>query len=47
MGSFASRIVSVPDISIVYRGRKRKYIEEDDSDSESKYIDKTLQTPKK
>ncbi|XP_078049926.1 germ cell-less isoform X1 [Augochlora pura] len=49
MGSYASRIASMSNSAVhsVYRGRKRKCIEEDDFDSESDYIDRTLQTPKK
>ncbi|XP_043249806.1 protein germ cell-less isoform X1 [Colletes gigas] len=49
MGSYASRIASMSNNAVhsVYRGRKRKCIEEDDFDSESDYIDRTLQTPKK
>ncbi|XP_015606242.1 protein germ cell-less isoform X2 [Cephus cinctus] len=49
MGSYVSRIASASNIAVnsVYRGRKRKCIEEDDFDSESDFIDKTLQTPKK
>lgn len=49
MGSYMSRIASMSNTAVhsVYRGRKRKCIEEDDFDSESEYIDRTLQTPKK
>lgn len=49
MGNYMSRIASMSNTAVhsVYRGRKRKCIEEDDFDSESEYIDRTLQTPKK
>lgn len=44
-----SKIASMSNNAVhsVYRGRKRKCIEEDELDSESDYIDRTLQTPKK
>lgn len=49
MGNYVSKIASMSNNAVhsVYRGRKRKCIEEDDFDSESDYIDRTLQTPKK
>ncbi|XP_033225287.1 protein germ cell-less isoform X3 [Belonocnema kinseyi] len=49
MGGYASRLASVSNIAVnsVYRGRKRKCIEEDYLDEESEFIDRTLQTPKK
>ncbi|XP_076753572.1 germ cell-less [Xylocopa sonorina] len=49
MGNYVSKIASMSNSAVhsVYRGRKRKCIEEDDFDSESEYIDRTLQTPKK
>lgn len=49
MGGYASKIASVSNTAVhnVYRGCKRKYIEECDYESESDYIDRTLQTPKK
>ncbi|KAL6440528.1 hypothetical protein ACFW04_003204 [Cataglyphis niger] len=49
MGSYASRIASMSNTAVhnVYRGCKRKYIEEYDCDSESDYIERTLHTPKK
>ncbi|XP_014473350.1 PREDICTED: protein germ cell-less [Dinoponera quadriceps] len=49
MGGYVSSIASMSNTAVhsVYRGRKRKYIEECDSESESDYIDRTLQTPKK
>ncbi|XP_020280911.1 protein germ cell-less isoform X2 [Pseudomyrmex gracilis] len=48
MGGYASRIASMSNTAVhVYRGCKRKYIEEYDNDSESEYIERTLQTPKK
>lgn len=49
MGGYVSSIASMSNTAVhsVCRGRKRKYIEECDSESESDYIDRTLQTPKK
>lgn len=49
MGNYLSSIASMSNTAVhsVYRGRKRKYIEECDSESESDYIDRTLHTPKK
>ncbi|XP_039308354.1 protein germ cell-less [Solenopsis invicta] len=49
MGSYASRIASMSNLAVhnVYRGCKRKYIEEYDCESESDYIERTLHTPKK
>ncbi|XP_074104227.1 germ cell-less isoform X1 [Cotesia typhae] len=49
MGGYVSKIASMSNIAVntVYRGRKRKCIEEDDCDSDSEFIDRTLQTPKK
>lgn len=51
MGSYASSLAPIASLSnvanSVYRGRKRKCIEKDDFDSESEFIDKTLQTPKR
>jgi len=49
MGGYASRIASMSNLAVhnVYRGCKRKYIEEYDCDSESDYIERTLHTPKK
>lgn len=49
MGSYASRILSVSNnaVNSVCRGRKRKCIEEDDLESESSFIEKTMQTPKR
>lgn len=49
MGNYVSKIASMSNNAMhsMYRGRKRKCIEEDDFDSESDYIDRTLQTPKK
>lgn len=49
MGNYVRKIASMSNNAVhsVYRGRKRKCIEEDDFDSESDYIDRTLQTPKK
>ncbi|XP_012054385.1 PREDICTED: protein germ cell-less [Atta cephalotes] len=49
MGGYASRIASISNLAVhnVYRGCKRKYIEEYDCDSESDYIERTLHTPKK
>ena len=49
MGNYASRMLSASNsaVNTVYRGRKRKCIEENDLESESKFIDKTMQTPKR
>ncbi|EGI68012.1 PREDICTED: protein germ cell-less [Acromyrmex echinatior] len=49
MGGYASKIASMSNLAVhnVYRGCKRKYIEEYDCDSESDYIERTLHTPKK
>lgn len=49
MGNCVSWIASMSNTAVhsMYRGRKRKCIEEDDFDSDSDYIDRTLQTPKK
>ncbi|KYQ52306.1 Protein germ cell-less [Trachymyrmex zeteki] len=49
MGGYASKIASMSNLAVhnVYRGCKRKYIEEYIYDSESDYIDRTLHTPKK
>ncbi|XP_012538133.1 protein germ cell-less [Monomorium pharaonis] len=49
MGGYASRIASMSNLAVhnVYRGCKRKYIEEYDCESESDYIERTLHTPKK
>lgn len=48
MGNYMGKIASMSNVAMhLYRGRKRKCIEEDSLDSESDYIDKTLQTPKK
>ncbi|KAK0182164.1 hypothetical protein PV327_000327 [Microctonus hyperodae] len=49
MGGYVSKIASMSNIAVntVYRGRKRKCIEEDDCDSDTEFIDKTLQTPKR
>ncbi|XP_043286018.1 protein germ cell-less [Venturia canescens] len=49
MGNYLSRIAFVSNIAVnsVYLGRKRKCIEEDECESDSEFIDKTLQTPKR
>ncbi|TGZ45850.1 Protein germ cell-less [Temnothorax longispinosus] len=49
MGGYASRLASMSNLAVhnVYRGCKRKYIEEYDCESESDYIERTLHTPKK
>ncbi|XP_011499469.1 PREDICTED: protein germ cell-less [Ceratosolen solmsi marchali] len=49
MGSYVSRVLTASNSAVnsVYRGRKRKCIEEDDLESESRFIDKTMQTPKR
>lgn len=49
MGSYASRLLSASNSAVnsVYGSRKRKCIEEDDPESESRFIEKTLHTPKR
>ncbi|XP_024886625.1 protein germ cell-less-like [Temnothorax curvispinosus] len=49
MGGYASRLASMSNLAVhnVYRGCKRKYIEEYDCESESDYIERTMHTPKK
>ncbi|KAF7990963.1 hypothetical protein HCN44_000768 [Aphidius gifuensis] len=49
MGNYSSKIAWMSDVAVnsVYRGRKRKCIEEDNCDSDSDFIERTLQTPKK
>ncbi|XP_043480223.1 protein germ cell-less [Leptopilina heterotoma] len=50
MGGYASRFIfNMSNIAVnsVYRGRKRKCIEEDELNSESDFIDRTMQTPKR
>lgn len=49
MGSYTSRIVSMSNTAVntLYGGRKRKCIEEGECDSDSDFIDRTLQTPKR
>ncbi|XP_011307946.1 protein germ cell-less isoform X1 [Fopius arisanus] len=49
MGGYVSKIAWMSNAAVnsVVRGRKRKCIEEDDCDSDSDFIDKTLQTPKR
>ncbi|OXU32077.1 hypothetical protein TSAR_004851 [Trichomalopsis sarcophagae] len=49
MGSYASRLVSASNSAVnsVYQSRKRKRIQEDDFESGSRFIEETLQTPKR
>lgn len=49
MGGYVSKIAWMSNVAVnsVYRGRKRKCIEEDDCDSDTDFIARTLQTPKR
>ena len=50
MGAYGSKLISASNSAVnsVYRGRKRKCIEEDDfNDYENLFIERTMQTPKR